>query len=106
MSERRPGPWFCHEHQMWPNEFGWCDRCGEPETTIRPPLTIANSPRTVTFDFSMDDDGTPVLEKKEARYTRHCSDWAHVYEKVPGDCQCGERWWDGKDGVSDSGGLV
>jgi hypothetical protein len=83
---------FCHGHDRWLNEFGWCDECGEPVSETRPPLALANSVLDVTHGFSTDERGRII----PTRYVRACEGNVHVYASVPGECQCGQNHWDGK----------
>ena len=57
---------------------------------LRPPLPLNRSVVMLRDDLNLAKGGEVL---------RVCADVAHLYESVPGWCQCGERWWDGFDGV-------
>lgn len=56
----------------------------------RPPLPLNSSVKMLRDDLNLAGGG---------EYLRRCVDVVHVYETMPGWCQCGERWWGGGEHI-------
>jgi hypothetical protein len=86
--------------------FGGCIHCDRVETPDHipetcqlcylsgfspPPIPVSKAVIVLPDDgtMSVDVDGTI----KGATVLRHCRDPVHVFENVPGPCQCGEHQW-------------
>lgn len=57
----------------------------------RPPVPLSKAVIVLPEDGSMtiNEDGT--IENATA--LRHCKDPLHIFEDLPGHCQCGKQYW-------------
>ena len=61
------------------------------EKVPNPPLPLMKSVRVFPLDeaIEINEDGTI----EGATVMRSCRDPVHVFEDIPGHCQCGEQYW-------------
>lgn len=58
----------------------------------RPPISLAKAVLRLPGDGTININPDGTIEGATAM--RHCRDNIHVFEDLPGYCQCGEEYWD------------